>query len=151
MRSSCVNVRAGHLHELFKAELKKYEFDKQHLTKLEARISLLLEQRMQSSLDELKTQRIQKSKTEKLLESIEEKFIAGDIDKELYEKYSSKYKETLKEIASKTENSVNSSSNFKKAISKGLEIASNLSQLWISPDYNNKQLHQFLLLTDGLL
>jgi len=34
---------------------------------------------------------------------------------------------------------------------KGLEIASNLSQLWVSSDYNNKQALQYLLFPDGLL
>jgi len=33
---------------------------------------------------------------------------------------------------------------------KGLE-ASNLSQLWVSSDYNNKQALQYLLFPDGLL
>ncbi len=62
-----------------------------------------------------------------------------------------KYKDTLHEIDAKLTNPMGDSSNLEKAIFKGLEIASNLSQLWVSSDYNNKQALQYLLFPDGLL
>ena len=46
---------------------------------------------------------------------------------------------------------MSTSSNFKKAIFKGVEMAANLSQLWISSDYTNKQLLQYVLFPEGLL
>jgi site-specific DNA recombinase len=150
-KHSCVNVRAIHLHSLFTDELKKYEIGKQHVSKLEDYISMLLEEKLKSDKDEKQTLIRQQKETEKRLESLEEKYIIGDIAKDMFEKYSSKYQNTLDELAAKIDNPAYNSSNFKKAISVGVEIASNLSQLWISSDYSNKQKLQYMLFPQGLL
>lgn len=46
---------------------------------------------------------------------------------------------------------MHNSSNFKKAVFKGVEMAANLSQFWLSSDYYNKQLLQYMLFPEGLL
>ena len=54
----------------------------------------------------------QKREIERRLETLEEKYISGKIEKDLFDKYSKRFKKTLEEIHEKTDNPVYSSSNF---------------------------------------
>jgi hypothetical protein len=112
---------------------------------------MLLEEKLKSDKDEKQILVKQQKETERRLESLEEKYFVGDIAKDLFEKYRSKYKDTLDELATKIDNLVHNSSNFKKAISIGVEIASNLNQLWVLSGYSNKQKLQYILFPEGLL
>ena len=112
LKHSCVNVRAKHLHELFTNELKRYEIDKQHVSRLEDRIAAIMEERFKSDKDEKETLMKQKREIERRLETLEEKYISGKIEKDLFDKYSKRFKKTLEEIHEKTDNPVYSSSNF---------------------------------------
>jgi hypothetical protein len=138
---SCVNT----------SELKKYEIEKQHMSKLEDYISMLLKEKLKSNKDKKHALIRQQKQTEKRLESLEEKYIVGDIAKDMFEKYSSKYRNTLDELVAKIDNPAYNSSNFKKAIYTGVEMASNLTQLWVSSDYSNKQKLQYIVFPEGLL
>ena len=41
-------------------------------------------------------------------------------------------------------------SNLKKAIEKGLKISENISQMWVSGDFYDKQKLQYLLFPEGM-
>jgi len=43
------------------------------------------------------------------------------------------------------------SSNLKKAIEKSLKISENISQIWVSADFYDKQKLQYLLFPEGML
>jgi site-specific DNA recombinase len=151
LKHSCVNVKANHLHTLFISELKKYEIGKPYISRLEDSISKLLEDSIRSARSEKDSLLRIKKETIDKQEALEEKYISGEIERNLFEKYRTKYQNTIQEIDAKIDNPMYNSSNFKKAIFKGVEMASNLSQLWLSSDYNNKQLLQYLLFPEGLL
>lgn len=82
---------------------------------------------------------------------LEERFIEGELTKELFEKYSKKYEAEKKELEQKLSNQTINSSNLEKIIEKGLEIAENISQFWASGDFNERQKLQSLVFPEGII
>lgn len=78
-------------------------------------------------------------------------FTDGELNKDLYEKYSSKYKEHLKQINTNRSERQFDSSNLAKAIKKSFDIAGNPIQAWLSADYDDKQRLHFLIFLDGIV
>jgi site-specific DNA recombinase len=71
----------------------------------------------------------------------------NEITKEQYDKFSSKYRDELSQLRKEIKAIAEMSSNLEK----GLNISENISQLWISADYYEKQKLQYLLFPEGLL
>ena len=119
----------------------KVSVKKLMLEKIKARLS--------NAVDESKL--LRKTITEKKgqLESLEEKFIMGEITKELYNKYSIRYNDEIQLLNSELEKSYIKSSNFEKAVEKCLEIAQNISAAWLSAGFENKQRLQKLVYPEG--
>jgi hypothetical protein len=75
----------------------------------------------------------------KKLENIEERFVIGEIDRELYDKYSSKYKNEYFEIEQEVEKTSGYSSNLKKVINFVAKTSTNvLPLLWRIKKFFNK-------------
>ena len=81
----------------------------------------------------------------------EERFIDGDLTKELFEKYQSKFEEEKAELEQKLANQHFDSSNLEKIIDKGMSIAQNISEMWVCGDYGNKQQLQNLVFPEGIV
>ena len=85
------------------------------------------------------------------IDKLEERFVLNEITKEQYDKFSSKYGDELNQLKKETKTYAEMSSNLEKAVEKGLNIAENISQLWISSDYYEKQQLQYLVFPEGML
>ena len=57
----------------------------------------------------------------------------------------------MEDIKKELEKLTFDSSNFEEVVEKGLSIAKNLSQLWLSADYVGKQKLQYLIFPGGIL
>ena len=88
----------------------------------------------------------QKSK----LNSIEERFVIGEINKDLYLKYRLKYQVKIDSISKEISNTKFSLSNLDKVIDKSIKIASDLPSLWRKGDYLEKRKLQYLLFPEGI-
>ncbi len=150
-KGAAVNVNAKKLNELFVQKLKHFEFKKEYNANLKKALIVGIKKRLSNSLEE--SVLLKKRLTEKrnLLEKIEEKYVIGELKKDLYEKYCLKYQNEIALLESECRINSFSSSNLEKIVEKGLEIAQNISQLWISLDYTNKQRLQYLLFPEGIL
>ena len=82
--------------------------------------------------------------------NLEERFINEEIPLDLYKKYNEKY--NLEEQALKQEmgNYLEISSNLEIAVKKGLKIAQNIGQVWVSSDFDNKTKIQKLVFPEGI-
>jgi site-specific DNA recombinase len=85
------------------------------------------------------------------IDKMEERFVLNEITKEQYDKFSSKYRDELAQLKKETKTYAEMSSNLEKAVEKGLNIAENISQFWISSDYFEKQQLQYLVFPEGML
>ena len=146
-----VNVRADHLNSLFENEISKLEIR----AALEETLSSIMMEQLEIKLEaKLKQQAALKCKiteAKQSLEKLEWRFVNGEIDKILFEKYNKKLQEEVHQLTQEMDNSDFNSSNFEKAIKKGLQLARNLRQIWLSSNYDAKQKLQYLIYPEGIL
>ena len=81
---------------------------------------------------------------------LEERFINEEIPLDLYKKYNEKYNIEEQELKQQVGNYLEISSNLENAIKKGLKIAQNIGQLWVSSDFDNKTKLQKLVFPEGI-
>jgi site-specific DNA recombinase len=146
-----VNVQAKHLNGLFTDRLRKFEFNRKHTTLLHDSISDLINKKIANQIQEKSLIESRIIELKKKADDLEIRFIERDIDKLMFEKYSSVYKG---QIASLEENlkivEVNSS-NLEKSITKGLETAEKISSQWVSSSFDDKKKLQNLVFPEGIL
>ena len=150
-KGSCVNVKAEHLNSLFVNQLGKLEFGMQHIARLEQYMNQILNEKLS---EHLKVQTQAKKIITDLnakLENLELRFINGEFDKELYQKYRFKFQEEIDNLTKENVKGTLGSSNLEKAVIKGLQIAQKAKQIWLSSDYDDKQRLQYLIYPQGIL
>ena len=146
-----VNVNAKYLNGAFTSMLSQYEYKPQLRKKIEAAMSAKLKQRLAGVARE--AAQIKKKIAEKkaLLEKIEHKFITDQISDDIYQKHSEKIRTEIAALSKETDMSQIDGSNLELAVSKCLTIAQNLSQAWVSAEYEQKQRLQKLVFPEGIL
>ncbi len=146
-----MNVRADKLNDLFIANLSQFEYDKKHKAQIGAQLLKAFKEASGKAIEDDKQQKKLITEKQKQLESMEERFVIGDLTAELYQKYGTKFKQELSEMKAKFTSSGFDSSNLKLAVEKSLKIAENLSQLWLSASFEEKQQLQKLIFPHGVL
>ena len=135
----------------FEKLLQSFEYDNSGREKLKT----ILNQRLSQHFDDNKVDEVVNKKRvtelQNNIDKMEERFVLNEITKEQYDKFSSKYRDELAQLKKETKTYAEMSSNLEKAVEKGLNIAENISQLWISSDYYEKQQLQYLLFPEGML
>jgi site-specific DNA recombinase len=150
-KGTAINVNAKHLNGLFSDELRKYEYDKKHSRKLREGISRIINEEVKNYLQEQTQSKKQLSELIIKMERLEERFIEGQITKELFEKYQSKFKAEKEALDQKLTTPHLDSSNLEKIINKGMSIAENLNTRWLSGSFDDKQKLQSLVFPEGIL
>ncbi len=84
------------------------------------------------------------------IEQLEERFIADEIDKEMFGKYGDRFKQERKEIEQKLKALPSKSSNLEKCIDKAINLSSKLNTVWHLADYSEKQKLQYLVFPNGM-
>ncbi len=145
------SISAKKLNGQFEKILQSFEYKKEHKGKLK---SLLHEKLIKHFSDYHNDQKINKKRISELhgqLDKLEERFVLNEISRELYEKFTLKYAGEIVQLKQETQQNAEISSNLEKAVEKGLEISENISQLWVSSDYFEKQKLQYLVFPDGIM
>jgi hypothetical protein len=82
---------------------------------------------------------------------LQERFVPNEITSEQFANFSKKYQSEIEILEQEISQHGSLSSNLKKSIEKGLKISQNISQIWISGDFYDKQKLQYLLFPEGML
>jgi site-specific DNA recombinase len=145
------NRSAKWMHVLFSELLKEYEL-KPHLRTAMKEEFLSVCEGLMDSGKEIKTslQRNLSDLTVKL-ERLEERFAYGEIDREIFDKIAGKLKGEIKSINDQIKSSVFELSNWDLLIDHSLEIITNLSEFWVSGDYDSKRKLQEVLFPGGIM
>jgi site-specific DNA recombinase len=85
------------------------------------------------------------------LDALEERFAFGEIDRDIFEKVGGKLKQEIKSVNDDLKGLGIELSNPSLLVNQSLEIISNLSDFWVSGDYDNKRKLQELLFPGGIL
>ena len=129
------NRSAKTLNELFIEELRKYTLMEKYIEPVKLEFIKCFHKSAKQSINQLALLKIQLMETNKKIEAIEERFAIGELEKELYLKFLSKYKVEKSDVNSEIGNLDFEKSNIEKRVEKYCQILQNLPQLWKSNGY----------------
>ncbi len=144
------NASVVKLHEGFVEVLSDY--------KIEEKFHDPLKHMMSNVIKELGKDRVQMrkqylealKKTESKIEKIEENFALGEINTELYTKFSKKYLKEKQEIEKQIKEQAIDLSNLEICLEKALKISANLPEMWELEGYKIKKRLQYLVFPEGI-
>lgn len=119
------------------------------------RIKLVLEEQIavffKSQPEEADSLKSRLKETKKKLESIDERFVVGEIDRSLYEKFRPKYEKECFEI----EQELGKTSGYKSNLGKVIEFAARMCLnpliMWEKSNLDDKRIFQNLLFPEGII
>ncbi|MCW3109051.1 MAG: Resolvase domain protein [Segetibacter sp.] len=144
-KGCCSNKSATEVHKGFEALLQEYQVPEQYFSvlrlHLKASLQILEESFSQNEINYAKRRR----EIEEKLERVEERFIMGDVPREVYEKYKGKFSIEMQDLIKEMNGSLVKLSNLENLTEKCLQIAGNLSKIWASGGLIEKQRLQKLM------
>lgn len=146
-----LSISAKILNKKFEQAIQNFEYDQKYQERLRKILTEKLKVHFADAEASEKNSRKRISELKGQLEKVEERFVLGEISKEQYMKFSSLYEQQIKNIELEIGQFEKISSNLEKAVEKGLVIAQNLRQLWVSSDYHEKQRLQYLVFPEGMI
>ncbi len=146
-----VNVRAEKVNKLFANELKCFEFRKENNEVFKETLTEVLMEKLQIRFQEKSNLEKQRTVLINQIGKLEERYVLEDIDKSLYLKYRNKFELEIAKIEEELSQTQISSSNFEKAVEKGMKLAQNLSQTWLEADFMDKRKLQELVFPEGVV
>lgn len=145
-----VNRSAKAMHELFKNLLKVFQIEKEEVDIIKIQLEEQLSGFFRSQIENATSLKIKLTETRKKMDTIDERFVVGEIDRSLYEKFKSKYEKECFEIEQELNRTGGYSSNLKNLIDFAIKICQNPFHLWDSSDLNSKKVFQNLLFPEGI-
>jgi site-specific DNA recombinase len=146
----CVNENAKRLNGQFQEMLNEFTFEEKYLPVFRYQLEATFQKFNEDKSGAIETLEKELSDLNKKIERLEERFINEEINRELYEKYITKFKEEKKEIDTKLNDLEFKSSNLNKEIDTALKIAMNLTDSWSKYNYNTKQALQKIVYPEGI-
>ena len=147
----CANNRSQKvLHEKFEAMISGFTFNPILAPVVRKMLLHLLSERIQLNSSDKKVIQVEISNLKKKIDALEERFVNGQIDQELFEKFRSKYRVNIQQFETELGSSENQLSNLEKAADKCIEMALKLPSIWGSAHFNRKQRIQNLLFPEGI-
>jgi site-specific DNA recombinase len=146
-----VNINANKLNIYFTDVLKNFEYDREYKEKLKKAISDKLRKRLENSFKDGIRLKKRVTEIENQVEALEERYVKGVLEKRLFDKYATKYSEDIGLLKLEMEKTSFDSSNLEKIVEKGVSIAENISRMWVSADFRQKQKLQYLVFPKGIL
>lgn len=146
----CNNNRSAEfLHQKFTSLLAQFSVNQNYTALLEKQLRYVYDYLNQSKQQAAATLKHRSSEVRKRIEQIEERFILGEVDKGLYEKYRAKYQDELAMIEAEAAQMQTGLSNPEKFISLSVKMCANLNKMWTSGNYDQKQEIQRIAFPEG--
>jgi site-specific DNA recombinase len=139
------------MHGLFTGLLKRYEINRLYLAPLKEHFLLICGALADSGKEDRVTIERNLHALNTKFETLEERFAFGEIDRDIFEKVGGRLKEEIKSVNDELKGSGIELSNPSLLVDHSLEIIGNLSDFWVSGDYDNKRKLQELLFPGGIL
>ena len=151
-KGCCCNKRADSLHEAFRAQLSplNIRIDKDLTEVIKMQMTATYNQCNKDKQETAGMLRTQINEIDKKLERLEVRLIEEEINKQMFDKYGSKFREEKKEIEKHLASFGNQVSNLEKSLDSVIGYAGKLNAMWDSADYCQKQKLQNLIFPDGM-
>ena len=138
------------MHAKFEGLLENYSIDGRLYNTVKDLMTEVLSRKLKTKKVDTKSLKQTRADLVKKSESIEERYVIGELDKNMFSKYSAKFKEQISQIDSELTVSKKSLSNLEKAIDKCMDMSLKLPSMWVNSNYVQKRKLQFLLFPDGI-
>jgi site-specific DNA recombinase len=139
------------VHDKFINFLKKFQLDPTLMPVIKKQLELTWNNMRQSIVGENKAMLTRLGTLRETLDKVEDRWADGEISRDIYDKRSSKLKGEIEEIVEELEKSQVNISNPSELIDKGVKIASDLANLWVSGDYEERKTVQEILFPEGVV
>jgi site-specific DNA recombinase len=151
-RKGCkCNRSAKLINSLFEDYLGNFQIEERWAQPLKNEFIDYISSVSENSRQNEKQLKSQLTVVEKKIEAIEERYITGEIDKELYDKFSAKFKVEKRNIQKEMDDSHLDLSNLEKQVQSYIELCLKLPSLWARGSYNDKTVIQNLIFPEGIL
>ncbi|MGB3464202.1 MAG: recombinase family protein [Cyclobacteriaceae bacterium] len=133
------NKSAQLINNSFLQFLKKFSIDPKLKEPLMESMKDYFSELHKDHLEDFKVMEGTIKRIEKKIEKLEEKYISGEIEREVYQKFKEKSENEKKSVLEKTQNSKISISNLYKCLENVVEICTNLLEFWVLLDVKRKK------------
>ncbi len=145
------NKSAKQLHEQFKELLQEFHIQEHETDLIKQGILEFYNTLFEEQFENQTIQKAKASELKKTLDIVEEKFVIGDINKELYTKYSSKYNQEIQEIEEYLQKIPNGSSNLEKCLNFVMKFCEKPLKWWENANISDRTIIQNLLFPKGII
>jgi site-specific DNA recombinase len=145
------NKSAKQLHEMFIKELEKLTIKEENIAPLQYALENVYYDLSKGSLQEEAALKIQLTEINKKIDSIEEKYFAlGEMNKETFEKFNSRFQEEKKTIEENLQKCSCSISNLSSFVQEAISLSTKLNAVWASSVFSTKEKLQKLIFPEGV-
>ena len=146
-----INRSAKAMHEMFGALLKTYKIGKEEFELIRLQLEEQMAVFFKSRIEEAKSLKNRLTETQRKLDAIEERFVIGEIDRSLYDKFRSKYEKECFEIEQELGRTGGYKSNLSKVVNFAAKVCVNPLIMWDKSDLDGKRVFQNLLFPEGII
>ncbi len=146
-----VNRSAEAMHDLFRNLLKCFQIGMEEFEIIRFQLEEQMNVFFESRIKDTKILKSNLAEVKKKLEAIEERFVIGEIDRNLYDKFRPKYEKECFEIEQELNKSDGYFSNLKKVIDFAVKVCRNPLIMWDKLDFGGKRVFQNLLFPEGII
>jgi site-specific DNA recombinase len=118
-----INRSAKAMHEIFRATLQSFKIGKEEFDIIKLQLEELMGVFFKTHIEEAKLLKQKLTESKRKLEAIEERFVTGEIDRNLYDKFKPKYEKECFEIEQELNKTGGYKSNLKKVIDFAVKYA----------------------------
>ncbi len=146
---SC-NRNTNVLHTKFEELLDTYKVDSKLLAPLKTQLQYTFEYFNESSKENEDVLKYNLKKVKEKIEKIEERYVIGEIEREMYQKFILKFREEEDSVLQELGTNGNESSNLEYYIDSSLKLFSNINEIWGLSNFKEKQKLQNILFPSGI-
>lgn len=147
----CCNVSAKALHSLFEEQLDTYAIPGKFVAPLKLQMRLTFQAMNAKVIEQRQLILANIKELAGRIEKMEERYILGEIDRPLYEKFRTKYADDLNDAQAQLKKVDLDLSNLDNYIDFVVGLMSNFKKAWHLADFHTRQRFQNLLFPEGIM
>ncbi|MFB9864323.1 recombinase family protein [Rufibacter immobilis] len=149
-KGCCLNRNASRMHGLYQDLLKQYQVDPVMLPQVREMMAQVFAKLSEDQGQEEKRLKQQLTELARKLEPLERRYAFGEIEREIFLKFSQELKEGMREIEQNLERLSGPLSNHGILLEKGLNMMLSLSSSWVKADVSQRKRLQALVFPEGV-
>lgn len=146
----CVNESAKRLHQEFYGMLTNFTIDEKYVPVLRHQLEATVLKHNEDKQAEIELVVRDSKELSQKMERLEERYINEELNRDLFDKFMSKFKDEQAELQKRYETLREKTSNLQKEIETSLKIATKLPEFWLNSNYNTKHKIQQIVYPEGI-